>query len=209
MRAIEMKSSWGRALLASGGIGALIFTFACGGARGLTGVSAQAPAATAQASQTGLPVVVSCEPTQRTIVRPTIVNGAAMSQVECVAAEQPVAFTQAPQVMPPQALQPVATPVSYRTAAARPVYRDIGDAEVVPVSSRTSAARPVRTRQVVYDEPVRRGRTVKKSAIIIGSSAGVGAGVGAAVGGKKGALIGAAIGGGSAAIWDQVTRRKD
>jgi hypothetical protein len=31
--------------------------------------------------------------------------------------------------------------------------------------------------------------------------------VGAAVGGKKGALIGAAIGGGSAAIWDQVTRR--
>jgi hypothetical protein len=49
---------------------------------------------------------------------------------------------------------------------------------------------------------------VKKSAIIIGSSAGVGAGVGAAVGGKKGALIGAAIGGGGAAIWDQITRRK-
>jgi hypothetical protein len=70
-------------------------------------------------------------------------------------------------------------------------------------------ARPVRTRQVVYDEqPVRRTRSVKKSAVIIGSSAGVGAGVGAAVGGKKGALIGAAIGGGGAAIWDQVTRRK-
>ena len=68
----------------------------------------------------------------------------------------------------------------------------------------------MRTRQVVYDErePVKQGRSVKKSAIIIGSSAGVGAGVGAAVGGKKGALIGAAIGGGSAAIWDQVTRRK-
>ena len=62
---------------------------------------------------------------------------------------------------------------------------------------------------MVYDEPVRKTRSVKKSAIIIGSSAGVGAGVGAAVGGKKGALIGAAIGGGSAAIWDQVTRRKD
>jgi hypothetical protein len=60
----------------------------------------------------------------------------------------------------------------------------------------------------VYREPVKEGRSVKKSAIIIGSSAGVGAGVGAAVGGKKGALIGAAIGGGSAAIWDQVTRRK-
>jgi len=49
---------------------------------------------------------------------------------------------------------------------------------------------------------------VKKSAIIIGSSAGVGAGVGAAVGGKKGALIGAVIGGGGATLWDQVTRRR-
>jgi hypothetical protein len=29
------------------------------------------------------------------------------------------------------------------------------------------------------------------------------------VGGKKGALIGAAIGGGGAAIWDQITRRKE
>jgi hypothetical protein len=51
-------------------------------------------------------------------------------------------------------------------------------------------------------------RSVKKSAIIIGSSAGVGAGVGAAIGGKKGAGIGALIGGGSAAVWDQITRRK-
>jgi hypothetical protein len=36
---------------------------------------------------------------------------------------------------------------------------------------------------------------VKKSAVIIGSSAGIGAGVGAAIHGKKGALIGAALGG--------------
>ena len=50
---------------------------------------------------------------------------------------------------------------------------------------------------------------VKKSAIIIGSSAGVGAGVGAAVGGKKGALLGAVIGGGGATAWDQITRRKN
>ena len=66
-----------------------------------------------------------------------------------------------------------------------------------------------RTDQVVYDErPVRKTRSVAKSAIIIGSSAGAGAGVGAAVGGKKGASIGAAIGGGGATLWDQVTRRK-
>src|SRR4029079_17701159 len=51
-------------------------------------------------------------------------------------------------------------------------------------------------------------RSVKKSAIIIGSSAGVAAGIGAAVGGKKGAGIGAIVGGGGAALWDQITRRK-
>lgn len=68
---------------------------------------------------------------------------------------------------------------------------------------------------VVYRPPARRtvverrsGRSWQKSAVIIGSSAGIGAGVGAAIGGKKGALIGAAVGGGSAAIWDQVTRNR-
>jgi len=65
----------------------------------------------------------------------------------------------------------------------------------------------------VYDDrPVRQapqGRSVKKSAIIIGSSAGIGAGLGGAISGKKGALIGAALGGGGAAIWDQMTRRND
>jgi hypothetical protein len=54
----------------------------------------------------------------------------------------------------------------------------------------------------------RQTRSVTKSAIIIGSSAGVGAGVGAAVGGKKGALLGAVIGGGGATLWDQLTRHK-
>ena len=83
------------------------------------------------------------------------------------------------------------------------VYDDIEDARVI----RTSTARPVRTRQVVYQEPVAKKRSVKKSAAIIGSSAAVGAGIGALAKGKKGALIGAAIGGGGAAIWDQITRR--
>jgi hypothetical protein len=103
----------------------------------------------------------------------------------------------------------VATPIAYRPAVAQRVYQDVSDTEVVPVSTRTSAARPVRARQVVYDEPRVQRRTVKKSAIIIGSSAGVGAGVGAAVGGKKGALLGAVIGGGGATLWDQITRRKN
>jgi hypothetical protein len=136
------------------------------------------------------------------------VNGAAMSQVECVAAEvaQPVAYAQP--LVHPQPVRPVAAPAVYRVPAAEPVARDVADTEVLPAPTR-SAVRPVSTRQPIYDEPRAQRRSVKKSAIIIGSSSGVGAGVGAAVGGKKGALLGAAIGGGGAAVWDQITRRKD
>jgi hypothetical protein len=202
--AMELKSRWRTAAGAAAGAGALIFTFACGGtARDLTTVAAQPLAA----NQAGAPVLVSCEPHQRTLVRSVVVNGAAVSQVECVAAAQTVAYAQN-QVGAPMPAQygAAAYPVA---SVQRPVYGDLGDAQIVSAPQPVTVARPVRTRQVVYDErPVRRSRSVKKSAIIIGSSAGVGAGVGAAVGGKKGALIGAAIGGGSAAIWDQVTRRK-
>lgn len=192
-----MNSLWGRAIGAAG-IGALLFTYGCG--TNAAGVRAQDVAA----AQPGSPVVVSCEPNQRTLVRAAIVNGAAISQVECVSTGEALVNTQAP--------------VAYRTAprfvrSARD--NELGDARIVqPEAYPAAAARPVRTQQVVYDEPrtvrtVPRGRSVKTSAIIIGSSAGVGAGVGAAVGGKKGALIGAAIGGGGAAIWDQITRRKN
>ena len=202
---MELKSQWRSALGATAATGALLFTFGCGGtARDLTGVSAAA----ANPGAAGAPVLVSCEPHQRTLVRPVVVNGAAVSQVECVAAAQ-VGYAQ--NGVAPAALTPVNYGAVPPSAVAQPVYAPLGDAQVVPASypAPASVARPVRTRQVVYDErPVRRTRSVKKSAIIIGSSAGVGAGVGAAVGGKKGALIGAAIGGGSAAVWDQVTRRK-
>ncbi|HXG56542.1 MAG TPA: hypothetical protein VNJ03_14285 [Vicinamibacterales bacterium] len=198
-------------------LGALAFTYGCGGTQATTGVRAQ----DVVAGQPVSPVVVSCEPHQRALVRPTVVNGAAVSQVECVAADpQAAAFAQAASV--PVNAQPVyaqpaytqafapaprvsrSVPVRYTSARPRYVYDDLGDARIV----RTRARNPVQRTRVVYDEPVRRSRSVKKSAIIIGSTAGVGAGVGAAVGGKKGALIGAAIGGGGAAIWDQVTRRK-
>ena len=200
MRGMHMKSLWGGVAAA-----ALLFTVGCGASQNTAGVRAQEIAG----GQPGAPVVVSCEPHQRTLVRPVVVNGATISQVECVAAElQTAAYAPASYYAPAGYAAPAAQTAPVRHSAPRPqyVYDDrLEDARVV----RTSSARPVRTRQVVYDEPVaKRGRSVKKSAIIIGSSAGVGAGVGAAVGGKKGALIGAAIGGGSAAIWDQVTRRK-
>ena len=203
MRAMEPKSRWGTTLGAAFGASALLFAAGCGTTRDLNSVSAQQ----LTTNQAGTPVLVSCEPHQRTLVRPVVVNGTTVSQVECVAATQVAASAPAP----------VAAPVAYAPAPAytapvsRPVYSDLGDAQVVPAAypAARPAAQTVRTREVVYDErPVKRTRSVKKSAIIIGSSAGVGAGVGAAVGGKKGALIGAAIGGGGATIWDQVTRRK-
>jgi hypothetical protein len=212
MRAMHPTGQWRRAAIVCGGFGTLLLALGCSAVPGSGVASQAAQPQTAQqqelmagANQTGLPVVVSCEPGQRTIVKPTIVNGVAMSQVECVAAavSQPVAYAQ-----PLVQSRPAATPVVYRPPAPTQVVREVADTEVVPVSNRL-AVRPASGRQVVYDEPRVQRRTVKKSAIIIGSSSGVGAGVGAAVGGKKGALIGAVIGGGGAALWDQVTRRKN
>jgi hypothetical protein len=207
---MRTTSHWTRVAVVAGSLGALILTLGCGGARPVGGAQGATPGAAANA--TGLPIVVSCEPTQRTIVRPTVVNGTAMSQVECVAADpqhaQSMASGQA--IYPPSPVaQGLVTPVSYRTRPVQPVYRDVEDTQVLPVSGRSSSAQPVRARQVVYDEPRRTKRSVKKSAVIIGSTAGIGAGLGAAIGGKKGALIGAAVGGGGATVWDQVTRRKN
>ena len=208
MRGRHTNLWWARAGMVAG-FGALLFTIGCGASQNGVASAAQPVAG----AQPGTPVVVSCEPNQRTLVRPTVINGVALSQVECVSTgEVAVAANQAAQVA-------AAVPVSYAAAAPRTVAprAEWGDTRIVQpeaASYPVAAARPVRTQQIVYDDerPVRvvkRGRSVKKSAIIIGSSAGVGAGVGAAVGGKKGALIGAVVGGGGATLWDQITRRKD
>ena len=63
MRGMQMKSLWG-GVAAS----ALLFTYGCGAAPNATGVRAQE----ATATQAGPPVVVSCEPHQRTLVRPVV-----------------------------------------------------------------------------------------------------------------------------------------
>ena len=199
MRGMHIKSLWGGVAA-----GALLFTVGCGATQNTAGVRAQELAGTQQA---GVPVVVSCEPHQRTLVRPVVINGATVSQVECVAADAQAAaaYAQPAAYAAPVAAQ--AAPVRYVTARPAPVVYDDGleDARVV----RTASVQPARARQTVYQEPVaRQTRSVKKSAAIIGSSAAVGAGIGALAKGKKGALIGAAIGGGGAAVWDQITRRK-
>jgi hypothetical protein len=180
------------------GVAVLLATVACG-ARDPQALSAQTLAA--PAAQAGAPIVVSCEPTQRTLVRPVAVNGATVSQVECIT-NGIVPSVPAPLAAPapdPYRLQRAIQPAVYERGD------DFGEARVIPVSQPATVVRPIQTRQAVYrDEPVRKTRTVKKSAIIIGSSAGAGAGVGAAVGGKKGALIGAAIGGGAGTLYEVV-----
>jgi len=171
------------------GVATLIFTYGCGG------FQAQA----ASPAQAAGPVLVSCEPNQRALVRPAATNGTAISQVECVSAD-------------PSAAQPVGyvQPASFGTSRPIALEPAAGSGRVVPISSYpASTVRPARTVQA-DERPVRRverTRSVQKSAVIIGSSAGVGAGLGAAMGGKKGALVGALVGGGGAALWDQITRR--
>ena len=191
--------------------GALLVTAGC--SDGLAARTNTQPVASSAAQATttpaGSPIVVSCEPQQRTLVRPVMVNGAAVSQVECITDGAALAATTAV----PAAGYAAPVPVAYRQPlpAVTPVRYvpadDLPDARVIPVSQPATVARTVPARQVVYSEPIKPKRTVKKSAIIIGSSAGAGAGIGAAVGGKKGALIGAVIGGGGATLWDQITRR--
>jgi len=132
-------------------------------------------------------ISVACGLGQQAVVRQVALAGQPIMQVECVTTDAGLAA---------QAL-PYAAATFYPAAA-----------RAIPVSYRAEPG----TDRVVYERPAtstvrRSGRSWQKSAIVIGSSAGIGAGVGAAVGGKKGALIGAALGGGSAAIWDQVTRR--
>jgi hypothetical protein len=217
MRTMEQAAGWTKRAGLALGASALCVTYACGGGPAGGAVAAQPLAA----DQAGAPVVVGCEAHQRTLVRQAVVNGALVSQVECVSTAQPVAaHVPAPVAAPPAAYAPAPVayapaPVVYAPPAAqapasrpvsRPVYDDLEDARVVQTAS--GSARPVQTRQVIYEEPRRTTRSTAKSAVIIGSSAGAGAGVGALVGGKKGALIGAAAGGGGAVVWDQATRRR-
>jgi hypothetical protein len=200
-----------RALLA-----ASLVIMAAGAAIGCGTTSAQAPqpagtraahdpggaplvASDPMATGPAAPVAVNCGAGSQALIRSTVINGQAVSQVDCVS-------------IPGHDL--VAASVPGQPAMASTVrYVPVGDVETLPVERPTyrEGGRPASYRTAEYSperQEVTRGRSWQKSAIIIGSSAGVGAGVGAAVGGKKGALIGAAVGGGSATIWDQVTRRR-
>jgi electron transfer flavoprotein alpha subunit len=142
-------------------------------------------------------VAVDCEPTQQALVRQIEIDGEPRTIVQCVTGALATATmpASAPAIatLTPAVYQPAA-PVRQVTAAPAPI-RTVSS----PVRRQTTSER-----QAATDVEQ---RSWQKRALVIGGSAGAGAGIGALIGGKKGALIGAAIGGGSAAIWDQVTRR--
>lgn len=150
--------------------------------RGPWAASAQTDGPTA--SNTSL----SCEPSQQAMVRHTIVRGELQVAMQCVG---PVAVSGA-SVYEDDA----ATPVAYRQAVRTPVVERVVTA---PAPVRRTASTATRTQ-------VEPKRSWKKTALVIGGSAGAGAGIGAIAGGKKGALIGAAVGGGAASIFEAIKR---
>jgi hypothetical protein len=159
------------------------------------------------------PMSVSCEPNQRAVIRQVAVNGAFQSQVQCESVvPNGSAFAPAGTIgtVAPGAYGATPAVPAYQQAAYQPALENTQFVRT-PYPQQTVVTREVAPRRIVTQRVERVAqpkRSVKKSAIIIGSSAGVGAGVGAAIGGKKGAGIGALIGGGGAALWDQITRRK-
>lgn len=183
-------------LLAVLGIGALA---AAGCSSGTAVGASPATSLSAAAASGATPIAVNCGPGQQALIRPSLIAGQTISQVECV----PVAGA----ATAAAGYAGVAAPSPGMPVGAMPAYYPAPQALEQPVVYQP-APRPVyRTAPAPRVVRQKSGRSWQKSAVIIGSSAGVGAGVGGAVKGKKGALIGAAIGGGVATIWDQATRK--
>jgi len=134
----------------------------------------------------------------------------------CVRVEYPAQSAAQPQALPNGYAQPVnyaqpLQPVSYAT---QPAYaQPIANTQFVPapqvVTREAAPQRVVYQRAPEHRVVTKPKRSLATSAMIIGGSAAGGAGLGALIGGKRGAGIGALAGGGAAALWDQITRRKN
>jgi hypothetical protein len=178
-----------------------------------TAAQASSPATTVASTSANAPngpMYVDCGEGRMALVKP-VAAGQSYSQIECTTA--PAAM--APQAWGPQAnsLVPVGA-YQYQQFQEQPqvVVRDrvvYRDQPVARSSSRavrrTASYEPVRT--TTYEQP-KKGRSWKKSALIIGGGAAGGAGVGALLGGKSGAKKGAVVGGVGGLVYDLATRNK-
>ena len=109
--------------------------------------------------------------------------------------------TQAPAAPVTTIPKPSAQRVSYR-APQRPTYSaPPREAATVPQTGDYGSSD-------TYGEPVRQGRSTKKSVMIVAGSAGAGAAIGAIAGGGKGAAIGAIAGGVGGLVYDRITAHK-
>jgi hypothetical protein len=97
---------------------------------------------------------------------------------------------------------PTATVPPAETLAPATQSKGVNAARSAPTAASTSSAAPETQRTVIKQ------RSKKKSALIIGASAGAGAAVGALAGGGKGAGIGAIAGGIGGLVYDRTTAKK-
>jgi hypothetical protein len=143
----------------------------------------------ASTASQALPFAVRCAPGQQAVMRQIVVNGQLTAAAECTDAIAPGAY--------------VASPNAYGASLVQPVSSDIVQWQQPRVEPARYVVREPAPRRTVRES---RQRNWKKTALVIGGSAGAGAGVGAIAGGKKGALIGAAIGGGAASLYEALKK---
>jgi hypothetical protein len=142
------------------------------------------------------------------------------SQVQCVAAESfaPSAMTSgfagampvsqfAPAIVSPAQVAPERVVYRDRPVATRSASRSTSASRTSSAAAYPASVEPAYSRGSA-NEPVQKGRSWKKSAVIIGGSTAVGAGAGAVLGGKDGAKKGAVVGLLGGTIYDIATRNK-
>ena len=138
-------------------------------------------------------VAVNCEPGQQALVRQTVMNGEPHVAIQCAGmATQPATFGNTPEFAPQMAAagDPRLIPANY----------------IVPLREPAPVVRTIAPRRAGTPQADVKRTNWKKTALVIGGSAGAGAGIGALIGGKKGALIGAAIGGGGAGLIEAIRK---